>query len=205
MVLSPTAPASAAGWASKTLSHGIDKWVSNRRSAKQAVRDRHVSDMRKTVAAFEADTGVRDIGLITRRHVLAFRDQLNSRPDDKTATVNKKVSYITSLLSTALNAGWIEREIGSKVFLRVRGDEGTREACTDRQLTAIFSHRIFTSGFRSSSVKACGELQFWLPLIACMHGMISSEILQLGPDTRRRTALSVLSVSCVRNLSAGNP
>ena len=28
-----------------------------------------------------------------------------------------------------------------------------------------------------------GELQFWLPLIACTHGMITSEILQLGPDT----------------------
>lgn len=183
MVPSPTAPSSAGGWAGKTLTHCIDKWVSNRRSAKQAVRDHHLSDMRKTVAAFEAHTGLRDIGLITRRHVLAFRDQLNSRPDYKTATVNKKVSYITSLLSTALNAGWIDREIGSKVFLQVPGDEGTREAFTDPQLTAIFSHRIFTSGYRSSSVKACGELQFWLPLIACMHGMISSEILQLGPDT----------------------
>jgi hypothetical protein len=29
----------------------------------------------------------------------------------------------------------------------------------------------------------CGELQFWLPLTACLQGMISSEILQIGPDT----------------------
>jgi hypothetical protein len=32
---------------------------------------------------------------------------------------------------------------------------------------------------------ALGVLPFWLPLISCLHGMISSEILQLGPDTVR--------------------
>ena len=170
-------------WAGKSLSDCIDKWVANRQTAKQAVREHHLHDMRKTVALFEAQTDIRDIGLITRRHVLAFRDALGSRADYKTATVNKKVSYITSLLSTARNAGWIEREIGTKVFLQVPGDEGIREAFTDQHLGAIFSHRIFTKGYRSPLTKACGELQFWLPLIACMHGMITSEILQLGPDT----------------------
>ena len=135
-------------WAGKTLSDCVDKWVANRQAAKQAVRDHHLNDMHKTVAMFEARTDVRDIGLITHRHVLAFRDALGSRPDYKTATVNKKVSYITSLLSTARNAGWIEREIGTKVFLQVPGDEGTREAFTDQHLQAIFSHQIFTKGYR---------------------------------------------------------
>ena len=152
-------------------------------AAKQAVRESHLSDMRKTVAIFKSQTGLRDIGVITRKHVLAFRDTLSSRSDYKTATVNKKVSYITSLLSTARNAGWIEREIGTKVFIQVRGDEGVREAFTSPQVEAIFSHRIFTDGHRSPLAKACGELQFWLPLIACTHGMITSEVLQLGPDT----------------------
>ena len=175
--------ASADGWTGKTLSDCIDKWTAHRRTAKQAVREHHLNDMRKTVALFQSQTGVRDIGLISRKHVLAFRDQLSTTTDYKTATINKKVSYITSLLSTARNAGWIEREIGTKVFLQVPGDEGTREAFTDRQLDAIFSHPIFTQGYRSSLVKACGELQFWLPLIGCAHGMITSEILQLGPDT----------------------
>ena len=32
---------------------------------------------------------------------------------------------------------------------------------------------------------ALDVLPFWLPLISCMHDMISSEILQLGPDTIR--------------------
>ena len=135
------------------------------------------------MALFQSQTGVRDICLISRKHGLAFTDQLSTKTDYKNATVNKKVSLVTRLLSTARNAGWIEREIGTKVFLQVRGDEGTREAFTDRQLDAILSHPIFTQGDRSSLVKACGELQFWPPLIACVHGMITSEILQLGPDT----------------------
>ncbi|UIJ73887.1 DUF6538 domain-containing protein [Aurantimonas sp. HBX-1] len=130
--------ASADGWTSKTLSHCIDKWIGNRQAAKQAVRDHHISDMRKTVAMFESQAGVRDIGLITRKHVLAFRDALRTRSDYKAATINKKVSYITSLLSTARNAGWIDREIGTKVLMQVPGDEGVREAFDNQQLAAIF-------------------------------------------------------------------
>lgn len=62
-------------------------------------------------------------------------------------------------------------------------DEGTREPYQAQDLKRIFAHPIFTTGHRFTRAKACGELQFWLPLIACLHGMISSEILQLGPDT----------------------
>ncbi len=82
-----------------------------------------------------------------------------------------------------LKAGWIENALGEDVFLEVPEDEGAREPYRDDDLSRIFSHRIFTAGFRFSRTKACGDLQFWLPLIACLHGMISSEILQLGPDT----------------------
>jgi hypothetical protein len=36
-------------WAGKTLSDCIDKWIANRRTAKQAVREHHLNDMRKSI------------------------------------------------------------------------------------------------------------------------------------------------------------
>ncbi len=126
-----------------------------------------------------------DIGDIRRRHVLAFRDHLGSTSAYKVATINKKVGFISTLHTVALQAGWVDNPLGQNVFLEVPEDEGAREPYRDDDLSRIFSHRIFTAGFRFSRAKACGELQFWLPLIACLHGMISSEIMQLGPDTVR--------------------
>jgi hypothetical protein len=168
----------------KTLAACRAKWIENRTKARKQVRPEYLREMDQTVATFERHADVSDIGAIRRRHVLAFRDYLGGGDRGyKTATINKKVGFITSLMGTALNAGWVETALGSDIFLEVPEDEGQREPYAEADLAAIFAHPIFTAGHRFTRAKACGELQFWLPLIACLHGMISSEILQLGPDT----------------------
>jgi hypothetical protein len=168
----------------KTLRDCRAKWIENRGKARKQARPEYLREMDHTVAAFEAHAGVTDIGQIRRKHVLAFRDHLGSPSKEyKVQTVNKKVGFISSLLSTALNAGWIETPLGPDIFLEVPEDEDRREPYGEVELTTLFAHPIFTAGYRFTRAKACHELQFWLPLIACLHGMISSEILQLGPDT----------------------
>ncbi|WP_156967794.1 hypothetical protein [Methylosinus sp. PW1] len=42
---------------------------------------------------------------------------------------------------------------------------------------------MFRRGARSENPKAGGELEFWIPLVSLTSGLISSEIIQLGPDT----------------------
>ena len=169
--------------AGKTLTDCQAKWVSNRTTARKSVRPAYLREMEHTIAAFQAHAGLSDIGAIRRKHVLAFRDHLSSAGIYKVQTVNKKVGFISSLLSTALNAGWIEVPLGPDIYLQVPEDEDRREPYTQADLTAIFAHPVFKSNYRFTRAKACHELQFWLPLIACLHGMMSSEILQLGPDT----------------------
>ena len=169
--------------AGRSLADCRAKWVENRRKAKKQARPDYLREMDRTVAAFEAHAGVGDIGLIRRRHLLAYRDHLGTATAYKTATINKKVGFISGLMATAANAGWIETGLGPDLFLEVPEDEDRREPYGDAELATIFAHPVFTQGKRLTAVKACGELQFWLPLIACLHGMISSEILQVGPDT----------------------
>jgi hypothetical protein len=169
--------------AGKTLADCRAKWVENRNKVKKKVRPSHLREMDSVIAAFEVQAKVRDIGAIRRRHLLAFRDHLSSTTDYAAGTINKKIGFISSLLGTALNAGWTETSLGGSLFLEVPQDEGGREPYSNDELATIFASPTFTTGYRNKQVKACGEVQFWLPLISCVHGMISSEILQLGPDS----------------------
>ncbi len=167
----------------KTLADCATKWQENRRLAKKQVRPEYLREMKHTISDFIAHAKVKDIGEIKRKHVLAYRDHLGSAHDYAIQTINKKVGFISSLMATALNAGWVETPLGKEIYLEIPEDEDRREPYSDAELKRIFAHPIFTQGKRFTKVKACAELQFWLPLIACLHGMISSEIIQLGPDS----------------------
>lgn len=167
----------------RTLSDCGLKWQENRRTVKKQVRPEYLREMDHTIADFMIHSGLSDIGEIGRKQVLAYRDYLGSTKGYAIQTINKKVGFLSSLMATALNAGWIETALGGEIFLEIPEDEDRREPYNDDELERIFAHPIFTEGHRFSQAKACAELQFWLPLIACLHGMISSEIIQLGPDT----------------------
>ena len=93
------------------------------------------------------------------------------------------MSFITTLLATAESHAWIENAVRGNIFLEVPAGDDDKEPFSSSELAHIFGHRIFTGGPPDKRVKAGRELQFWLPLISCTHGLISSEIIQLGPDT----------------------
>lgn len=160
-IATPARPESRVG---KTLADCRDKWIENRAKVRKQARPEYLREMDHTVAAFEAHAGIRDIGEIRRKHVLAFRDHLGSTAKGyKVQTVNKKVGFISSLLSTALNAGWTETPLGPDIFLEVPEDEDRREPYGEAEIATIFAHPIFTAGYRFTRAKACHELQFWLP------------------------------------------
>ncbi len=169
--------------AGKTLADCQERWKEDRTTANKPTRDAYVREMSEAIALFEQTQGVRDIADIRRRHVVAFRSHLVTSKKFEVATINKKVSFITALLATAESHAWIENAVRGNVFLKVPAGDDDKEPFSAAELAQIFSHRIFTGGLADARAKAGMELQFWLPLISCTHGLISSEILQLGPDT----------------------
>ena len=53
-----------------------------------------------------------------------------------------------------------------------------------KQSWSSFSGRTyFGKDARSENPKASGDREFWIPLVSLVSGLISSEIIQLGPDT----------------------
>ncbi len=120
---------------------------------------------------------------VRRRHVIAFRDHMSDKGEYEVPTINKKISYLSVLISLAQSKGYIEQGIGGGLHIPVPEGESERTAFDPSQLQTIFGHSIYTAGILSKTPKAGGELQFWLPLISLVQGMSSSEIMQLGPDT----------------------
>lgn len=177
-------PAVAAQPASgHTLADCLAQWKTNRTLAKKRINTHHTDDVENVFALFREHSGVDDIGQVTRKHVIAFRDHIAQEYGYKAGTLNKKIGYLLTASKTAAGAGWITQDLGTGYYIETPEDEDQREPYTGEQLQTIFTHKMFTDGWRPKSVKALGEFGFWFPLISATHGMITSEVLQLGPDT----------------------
>jgi integrase len=186
---------------SQTLSHCIDEWIKERIRLRKKVDSHLVNDMRSTVVWFTKFTKVSTVTEVRRRHIIAFRDHLFDKGTYKAATINKKVGYLTTMMSLSAGKGWVESAIEGGIYIEIPSDEDKRDSYSPEELTTLFASPTFTLGRRSAAVKAGGDLQYWLPLISCCHGLISSEILQLGPDTILQHPDS--DVWCFRVTNAG--
>lgn len=169
----------------KSLTECRAAYAAERIRANKPATSKQLDDMDKTIGQFQGHSGVKDIGLVQRSHIIAFRDKLYDSGQYATASVNKRTGYITTLVKTAANKGWIEQAIRGNIRLTVPAGEDAREPYSSGDLDAIFGHAWFAERKLLPATVALGGLPFWLPLISCLHGMISSEILQLGPDTVR--------------------
>lgn len=167
----------------RTLGDCQEQWKKDRQLAGESVRDAYVTEMTNTINDFETTQGITDIGEITRKSIIAYRAALQGRGQFEIATINKKTSFITALLATAASQAWIDNAVKGNIHLKRSKEDENKEPYSKSDLSLIFEHEIFREGKLAELVKAGAELQFWLPLISCTHGMISSEIVQLGPDT----------------------
>ena len=170
----------------KTLTDCRAAYAADHERAGKPARKAHLDDMEGAIAVFEKHSGVDDIGLIARRHIVAFRNHLVDERGYALATVNKRVGHITTMLETALKQGWIDKGLRGGIRLTVPEGSDDREPYSPEDLERIFSRPEFRSEMSFSSGESLGGLRWWLPVISCLHGLISSEIIQLGPDTIRR-------------------
>lgn len=195
------APVEVSTTPARSLTSLIDEWIKQRARLNKKVDPHHVTDMRKTIARFIAHAGIDDVARVERHHVIAFRNSLMDEKSYAIATINKKVGFVTTLSSLAFGMGWVPTEIQGNIHIEIAQGDDERNPYSRDDLTALFAHPVFTSGYRFRRVKAGGELQFWLPLIACTQGMSSSEILHLGPDTVRNHPDA--DIPCFRVTTAG--
>ncbi len=77
----------------------------------------------------------------------------------------------------------IDSAISGGIYIDIPAGANEREPFDAAELERIFAQDAFRRGLLSDSEKAGGILEFWLPLISAVPGLISTEILQLGPDT----------------------
>lgn len=167
----------------KTLLDCHHAYVADHERAGKPVRKALADDKTAVISDFEDHSGVTDIGLVARRHIVEFRNHLADDGGYAPATVNKKMGHLTTMLETALKQGWLDTTIRGGIRLTVPEGSDDREPYSDEDLARIFSHPGFRTGDGFDAGEPLGALRFWLPVISCLHGMISSEILQLGPDT----------------------
>jgi hypothetical protein len=166
----------------RTLGDCLRQWEADRKRANKAATKHGLEEKQNAIDEFEALAKVRDIGDITRAQIVEYRAALELQTL-KTPTINKKIGQITTLLATAQNAGWIETAISGGLYTEIPAGTKLRQPFSAGELDLIFSDDVFRRGARSANQKAGGELEFWIPLISVVSGLISSEILQLGPDT----------------------
>lgn len=166
----------------KTLLDCLNQWVRDRTKAQKLVTPHGKKEKELAIEDFEKFAKVQDISGVTRALVVSYRDHL-SETGLKVPTYNKRVGQITTLITTAKRAGWVKDDIGGDIMHEVPAGTNEREPFSREELARLFADRTFSAGHRSTNRKAAGELQFWLPLISLTGGLISSEIIQLGPDT----------------------
>lgn len=168
--------------AGKTLTDCFEQWKRDRQQANKKTTRHGADEKELAIEDFQKHARVRDIGEITRAHIIAFRDHLFTT-GLKTPTVNKRVGQITTLLATAQRAGWIDTAITGGIYIEIPAGTNEREPFDRAELDVVFGQDVFRKGVRSENPKAGGELEFWIPLVSLTSGLISSEIIQLGPDT----------------------
>jgi integrase len=139
--------------------------------------------MEATIARFERHSGLATIADVSRPMLVQFRDAIQKESGYASGTVNKKIGYILSMSKVAAHASWIEDDLGGNYYLDTPADEDRREPYTREQEATIFGQPLFTGGRLPKTRKALGAFSFWFPPISVLHGLITSEVGQLGPDT----------------------
>lgn len=175
----PTPSSSAEGTDIKTLTECVEKWKDQRRNSGKKLTPKNQRDKERAVAQFSRMIGVDTVNAITKRHLHRYRDLLTSERKARD-TVNKEVGHISTLIKTAVTAGWIDA--GNTEGIHLPGEKRKRTSFNREDLERIFSQSNFTEGRLDPQEKALGTLQYWIPLLYLHAGMISKEIMQLRPD-----------------------
>ncbi|MFQ6404704.1 DUF6538 domain-containing protein [Methylophilus sp. 'Pure River'] len=172
-------PASAAAMPpeqiGESLSQLVDKWA-----AERTPRLKTVSKMRTVAARLEKVTGAKPIEQISKRDVVAFKDELLAS-GSSAANTNQYLTELNVLLNFAKQQAIIETNPAQGVRVKVNESAKDKRLPFDLPaLTAIFNSPIYTRGERPIGGK--GEASYWLPLLALYTGARIEELCQLQAE-----------------------
>ncbi len=167
----------------RTLLDVQDAWSAGRVRNNQSVDERGQAERRRSIERFSAHSGKTNIAELERCDLIAYRDWRHDEQDAAPATANKEISVISSLLKHAKGRNWISAFDLDGLHLETPKGDDDIEPFSEADLATIFGCPLYRALEFDSAVKACGALQYWLPIISVSHGMISSEIMQLSAET----------------------
>lgn len=129
----------------------------------------------KALTEFEEVNGKLAVEAVSKEHVRAFKDKLIKGKSLKPATINKKLTAIKSILSFAMDNGYISANPahGFKVAEDGGGIDSRLPFSAD-ELKRIFSTPVYTTNERP--IGGRGETAYWLPLLALYTGARLEEL-----------------------------
>lgn len=138
------------------------------------------------------------VSQLNRVHIRKFKDKLLEL-GLSTASVQKHLTAIRSVLAWAVDNGLCEHNVAAGVKIReARMQPARRLPYDDKDLEILFSSTIYTQGFRPRGGGAGGEAAFWLPLLALYTGCRLEELGQaLVSDVVTLDGVTCLSINDV--------
>jgi integrase len=119
----------------------------------------------------------KSLSQLERTDIAAYRDQLIASGLAR-ATVAKKVSFVSRLLQTAVDAGMLPHNVARGMRIpKSKVEHVSRRAFTTKELQRIFSSPIYSRQQRYTG--GGGEAAAWVPLLALTTGARLEELCQL--------------------------
>jgi integrase len=168
------------------ISKLVDHWKSLTKPRIKTI-DEYGSIAADFAVFFSEKLKVTQLALLSKRDVVAYRDQLLERKLHP-KTVQKKIGALNTLFSRAVNDSMLDNNPCAGVQVPQPDDEKERTIFGAADLRVIFSSDIYKAGIRP---KGCGgEAAKWVALIGLFTGMRIEEICQLRiRDVMRDAAL----------------
>ena len=193
----PSPPSRDSNHIGKTLRDCYVSWLAERDRAGKVTSQSARQEKERSMAEFGQLMPSDDLSEVSRGRMMEWRERMFGT-GLKAASVNKRLSDINALMKRAVAKDWIDGWNSDGMHTEPAEGENWREAYDADDLAIIFGHASFTERALDRRVNASVELQVWVPLLSCLHGLITSEILQIGPNqivTDERTGVRCFEVN----------
>ncbi len=159
------------------LSKLLSQWIAERKP-----KARTILEWKTCVARFISLNGDQPLPLITKAHIVSFKDLLVSKRLAP-ATVEKQLNAVKSLLSYAFKNDLVATNVAAGVgVLRSDKNEEKRYPFSSEHLRAIFSHPVFHGEPPTRGKEARWPEMFWLPILGLFTGARVAEIARLRKE-----------------------
>jgi integrase len=167
----PSKPPRPAG---RMLPDVIDAWAKERQP-----QARTVQIAERTARRFREVVGPVPVHLISRQHIITFKDALLSSGQTAINT-DKILTMLSALLSYAHDQGWLTSNPAKGIKVGARSNAKAARLPFDLPaLKLIFGSPVYTEHARPEG--GAGEAAYWLPLLALYTGARLEELAQLQP------------------------